>query len=283
MSVERAAVFFLFGAFGFLMVLITVFHVQPATAALLLIGLSVGTMLIIASKPKWRNSKLTLQQKAILVHFDFYKTLTLKERQEFERRVSYLTENKDFMGRKDLVVTERMKVLIAATIAQIGFGFEFITFEDFDKIIIFPKAYYSKQTGHYHKGEVTTSGVIVLSWADFLEGFKISDDGYNVGLHEIAHALRLEDAIPGDEYHFLKEEDLTVWNLIAEKEYDNIRAGKPSFIRTYGGTNRQEFFAVCIEQFFEQSQGFYDALPELYKAMASLMKQDPLSRKRNYF
>ena len=222
MSIERSAVFFMFGGLGFIFLLVTVFHVAPPTAALLFILLSVGAIAFIAFKPNWKTPKLTIQQKAVLVDFDFYKTLTLAERKEFEYRVSYLTQNKEFMGRKDLVVTDRMKVLIAATIAQIGFGFEFITFEDFDKIIIFPKAYYSKYTGHYHKGEVNTSGVIVLSWADFLEGYQIADDGYNVGLHEIAHALRLEDAIPGNEYHFLKETDLAVWNAVAETEFENI-------------------------------------------------------------
>jgi MtfA peptidase len=283
MTVEDSAKLFIFGALGFLVLLVQFFHVEPPIAALLLVGTGTTVMAYLAFKPTWKKPKLTLQQKTILVDFDFYKTLTVPERKEFERRVSYLTANKEFMGRQDLVVTDRMKVLIAATIAQIGFGFEFITFEDFEKIIIFPKAYYSKHTGHYHKGEVNTAGVIVLSWADFLEGFKISDDGYNVGLHEIAHALRFEDALPGKEYHFLKEADLKVWNRTAEKEYDAIRSGKPSFIRSYAGTNRQEFFAVCVEQFFEQPQGFYEALPEVYKAMARLLKQDPLKRKRNYF
>ncbi len=283
MSTGDLAKLYLFGSVLFLVVTIQFLDVPPPFAVLLLIGTGVSGLAYLAYKPSFKKTKLTPEQKAILVDFDFYKTLTQTERVEFERRVSYLTENKEFMGRQDLVITDRMRVLVASTIAQIGFGFEFITFEDFDKIIIFPKAYYSKHTGHYHKGEVTSSGVIVLSWADFLEGFKISDDGYNVGLHEIAHALRLEDAIPGDEYHFLKDVDLNAWNRIAEREYDNIRAGKPSFIRSYAGTNRQEFFAVCIEQFFEQPQGFYDALPELYKAMAKLMKQDPLRRKRNYF
>ncbi|MDB5273612.1 MAG: hypothetical protein JWO58_1979 [Chitinophagaceae bacterium] len=262
------------------MALTAVFKIEWQWAFLILGCIGLAVMIYLAIDPVWKKPKLTLQQQTILLEFDFYKKLNSVERKEFEYRVSYFTQNKEFMGKKDLVVTDRMKVLIAATLAQIGFGFEFISFEDFDKIIIFPKAYYSKQTGRYHKGEVNTSGVIVLSWEDFLEGFRIADDGYNLGLHEIAHALRLEDAIPGDEYHFLKDTDLAVWNAVAETEYDNIRAKKPSFIRSYAGTNRQEFFAVCVEQFFEQPQEFYNALPQLYKAMASLIKQDPLKRKR---
>ncbi len=271
-----------YSAWGFLggIALIFITVVSGGNIGVIAGALVLAIILFFAFQSLKKTPPLTIQQKAILVDFDFYKTLTLPERKEFEYRVSYLTQNKEFMGRKDLVVTDRMKVLIAATIAQIGFGFEFITFEDFDKIIIFPKAYYSKHTGRYHKGEVNAAGVIVLSWADFLEGYQIADDGFNVGLHEIAHALRLEDALPGNEYHFLKETDLAVWNAVAETEYDNIRTGKPSFIRSYAGTNRQEFFAVCIEQFFEQPQEFYDALPQLYKAMARLIKQNPLKRKR---
>lgn len=270
-----------YSAWGFLGGIALIFIIVSGANIAVIAGIVIlAIILFFTFQTLKKTPPLTIQQKAILVDFDFYKTLTLTERKEFEYRVSYLTQNKEFMGRKDLVVTDRMKVLIAATIAQIGFGFEFITFEDFDKIIIFPKAYYSKYTGHYHKGEVNTAGVIVLSWADFLEGYQIADDGFNVGLHEIAHALRLEDAIPGNEYHFLKETDLAVWNAVAETEYDNIRAGKPSFIRSYAGTNRQEFFAVCVEQFFEQPQEFYDALPQLYKAMAGLIKQNPLKRKR---
>ncbi|HSZ71589.1 MAG TPA: zinc-dependent peptidase [Cytophagaceae bacterium] len=280
MTATRSALFFMFGAIGFLMLLIGVFHVPPHVAALLLIGTSVSVMAYLSTKHSIIKAKLTIPQKAILIEFDFYKTLNKTERAEFERRVSYLIQDKEFMGRQNLVVTDRMKVLIAATLAQIAFGFEFISFEDFDKIIIFPKAYYSQHTGHYHKGEVNSSGIIMLSWEDFLEGFRIADDGYNVGLHEIAHALRIEDAIPGNEYHFLKDSDLAVWNALAEPEYDNIRAGKPSFIRSYAGTNRQEFFAVCVEQFFEQPQDFHDTLPQLYNAMAKLLKQNPLKRKR---
>lgn len=283
MTGGSTAVFFMCGSICFLLILVLGFDVHPYTAAVLLFGFVSGSFIYTFLRSKWIIPQLTLQQKAILLDFDFYKTLTLKEKMEFERRVSYLIENKEFMGRNHLVVTDRMRVLIAATIAQIGFGFKFITFEDFDKIIIFPKAYYSKHTGRYHKGEVNSAGVVVLSWTDFLEGYRISDDGYNVGLHEFAHALRLEDALPGDEYHFLKAADLELWNRVAETEYERIRNGNPSFIRSYAGTNRQEFFAVCIEQFFEQPEAFNQALPELYKALAQLIKQDPLKRKRNYF
>lgn len=264
---------------GIVLLLINYFQMPVHFVAIFIIILVISVMSYLAKNENTKKGKLSFEEKSILQGFEFYQTLTKTEQQEFEKRVAFITLNKAFVGRQDLSITPRMKVLIAATFAQIGFGFKFISFEDFDKIIIFPKAYYSKHTGRKHKGEVNSAGVIMLSWADFLEGYNISDDGYNVGLHEIAHALRLEDAMPGEEYHFLKEADLTNWNRVAEREYNSIRAGNTSFIRSYAGTDRQEFFAVCVEQFFEQPQAFYDALPSLYKALAQLMKQDPLKRK----
>jgi MtfA peptidase len=113
-------------------------------------------------------------------------------------------------------------VLIAATIAQIGFGYSFIALENFDKIIIFPKAYYSKYSKRYHTGEVNSAGVIVLSWEDFLQGFSV-EDGFNVGLHEIAHAFQIEDIIPNSEYHYLQDVDLKRWNTVSKTEFNNIR------------------------------------------------------------
>jgi MtfA peptidase len=227
------------------------------------------------------TKSLSPAQKVILNEFKYYSELADPAKKlEFERRVSFLVHSKNFLGKKELVITEKMKVLIASTIAQIGFGYSFITLEHFEKIIIYPKAYYSGYSKRYHKGEVNAAGVIVLSWEDFLQGFNISDDGYNVGLHEIAHAFRIEDAIPNSEYQFIKERDLDRWHKVSEVEYDNIRAGKPSFIRNYAGSNRQEFFAVCVEQFFEQAEAFQKALPELYTALALVLKQDPLQDKR---
>lgn len=49
-----------------------------------------------------------------------------------------------------------------------------------------------------------------------------------------------------------------------------------SFLRSYASTNQQEFFAVCVEHFFEASKSFRENLPQLYSHLCILLNQDPL-------
>lgn len=58
-----------------------------------------------------------------------------------------------------------------------------------------------------------------------------------------------------------------------------IKQKENTFLRPYAGTNREEFFAVCVEQFFEQPEESKENCPERYFTLANLLKQDPLERK----
>jgi MtfA peptidase len=164
--------------------------------------------------------------------------------------------------------------MIAASAVQLTFGLENFKLDYFDRIIIYPEPYYSQVTGYYHKGETNQKGIIVLSWKDFLKGYEISDDTFNVGLHEMAHALDLENRIVGvDKYfktHFEK------WKKIATPAYVKVRDEQDSIFRNYGGTNFTEFFAVSVEHFFERSEEFRDSLPDVYESLSKLLNQDPL-------
>lgn len=51
---------------------------------------------------------------------------------------------------------------------------------------------------------------------------------------------------------------------------------KDHFLRKYASTNREEFFAIAVENFFERPQQFSQTLPHLYTAMVHLLKQDTL-------
>jgi Mlc titration factor MtfA (ptsG expression regulator) len=214
--------------------------------------------------------------------FPYYNSLNRKEKKEFAYRLNYFLRSKDFYGRQNLEITDEMKIMVGASAVQITFGFEPLQLASFDKIILYPKAYYSKYTKGKNKGEVNSAGIIVFSWEDFLKGYQISTDGYNVGLHEMAHAIKIEDFTPTSECAFLDETILMHWQNLTNVEMRKIRNGENNFLRSYAGTNREEFFAVCVEQFFEQAEEFQKYHPELYFTLAELLNQDPLDRKRHY-
>lgn len=227
---------------------------------------------------------LTPLQKAILCkHFRFYKDLDPIKKRSFEKRLKYFLMNKEFIPRKMARVTEEMKVLIGACAVQITFGYQPLKLSTFRKIILYPGQYYSYFSRRKHKGEVNANGFIVLSWEDFLKGYNIPDDGYNLGLHEMAHALRLEDAITKDEFAFINEKHLSDWHKISGREMKKIRSGQTTFLRSYAGSNRDEFFAVCVEYFFEKPIEFKQKLPELYIALGKLLNQDPATKTGNTY
>ena len=87
-----------------------------------------------------------------------------------------------------------MIALLSATAIQVTFGFPRVYLSHFDKIYMFNDAYQSA-SGNYHYDEVNHQGSIILSWNNFVSGLSKVDDGLNLGLHEMAHALKIENSI----------------------------------------------------------------------------------------
>jgi hypothetical protein len=121
-------------------------------------------------------------------------------------------------------------------------------------------------------------GIIVLSWQSFVNGYITPDDAFNVGLHEMAHALRLESIIRNEEYEFFNHELLEKFDNIADGVCLRIQElGMQSVIRPYACTNKHEFFSVAVENFFERPKQLKDELPEIYFILTKLLAQDPLT------
>jgi Mlc titration factor MtfA (ptsG expression regulator) len=211
--------------------------------------------------------KIPLSQLQILhTEFDFYKKLSLKEKKYFEHRVATFIVRYEFHGREGLVVTDQMRVLIAATAIMLTFGMRNYLFTLLDKVIIFPDIYFSSITNNYHKGEFNPRmRAIVFSWKHFLEGFEISNDNLNLGLHEFAHVIHFEG---------LRKTDTS--STIFAASYEDImeQIKRPSnykrlidsnYFRIYAYTNQYEFIAVLLEHFFETPRQFKSEFPELFE------------------
>ena len=220
---------------------------------------------------------LEYQDKRILgKYFGFYRKLPLKSKRIFEYRVGRFMKLTQFVPREMKVVTREMQVLISASAVQITFGFDDVLLSHFERIIVYPDQYFSNSAQRYHKGEVNPSmGVIVLSWKHFAEGYA-SEEGVNLGLHEMAHALQLENVILNSEYGFMSDDAIQHWQQLAEKEITLIQTDQSHFFRKYGGTNQAEFFSVAVENFFERPLEFAAYNSDLYESMCRLLKQNPI-------
>lgn len=223
--------------------------------------------------------KITSAEKAILENkFIYYQRLNQGHKNEFVTKLELVLTGKSFIGRSTIsVVTPEMKILIGATIVMVTFGWNDIRLLHFKKILIYPSTYYSTISKQYHRGEVNPRhGIIVLSWSCFLEGMENQKDGVNLGIHEVAHALKLENQIYYNaESEFFNPEVYHSFQLLADEEIAKIKAGNLTVFRSSGGLNDDEFFAVGLETFFEKPHEFFQYNPELYGNLVRLMRQDP--------
>jgi len=208
-------------------------------------------------------------------YFPYYRQLSPQHQTYFGQRIAYFIYAKKFIPRNIDEVTLEAKVLIAATAIQLTFGLDNVYLQHFDKILVYPDEYYSSITKRFHKGEVNPRfGIIVISWQSFVNGFINPTDSINLGLHEMAHALRLENLIRSRKYQFFNEGLLERFDELANQLCRVINWSE-TFFRPYACTNEHEFFSVAVENFFERPQAFKSAMPELYATLRGLLNQDP--------
>jgi Mlc titration factor MtfA (ptsG expression regulator) len=219
------------------------------------------------------KQKLSFKQRDILrKEYVFYQKLSAQRKQFFEYRIAAFIAKYKFFSRGNFVVTDRSKVLIAATYVMLTFGMRHYLIDVFDKIIIYPEPYFSTVNRKYHKGEFNLGlKALVLSWKDFEEGYRFDSDNQNLGLHEFAHALY---------FHGLKGRDQSSIIFAAAfgkiQEYlvepnilDKLVAS--NYFRIYAYTNQVEFLAVILEHFFETPQVFKKEFPVLYGNVSDMI------------
>lgn len=236
------------------------------------LSLSIGRDLFFYLRPLPSTYRKILEN-----YFEYYKRLSPEKKLDFEKRVNRFIRLKHFIPRDIKEVSDEMKVLISASAVQLTFGLHEIYLTHFDRILIYPDSYYSTINQTYHKGEVNPRwGTIVLSWKDFLEGYEKTTNSRNLGLHEMAHALHLEDRIVKKNHEFLNQKLLDTYLQLSRATIEKIRNGEDHFFRKYAGSNDEEFFAVSVETFFENPEAFLQFHPKLYHTLAGLLQQDPL-------
>lgn len=213
----------------------------------------------------------------LLCKFSYYTNLSSAEKIRFYARLRLFMESKKFTPCQIPEITTEMKALISASAVQLTFGLNKFIFHHFKTILVYPKAFlYSDR--NYHKGNVNIKGSISLSFEDFIEGYADPSDSYNLGLHEMAHALELEYNLK-DEYDAFFGAYYERWLRSAATELVRMNYGQSDFLRKYAASNVKEFFSVCAENFFERPVHMKEKLPEIYKHMTLLLNQDPASGK----
>jgi len=219
-------------------------------------------------------------EKYLSTNFEYYKKLPFRKKKAFGNRAMKFMNNKRFLTRENLVLTNEMKLMIAATAVKLTFGLKEFLLPSFESIIVYPGAFYSKNSKAISKGETNGLGIIVFSWKDFKFGYKYPDDSLNLGYHEFAHAIFIDHFKNNVDDRFSK--NYVKWLLHLKYRQSISEIAQKHIFRAYASANKHEFFAVAVENFFERPEHFRTELPELYSIMTKMFNQDPLSVAKQY-
>ncbi len=211
----------------------------------------------------------------LLKQSSYYGKLSADEKTEFIKRVFLFLEDKQVTGIGGIVIGKPEKLAIAAAATQITFGLPPDPFPDFKQIIVHPDAFNNSTDHQSHRGDIRHSGEIHLSWDYFKQGFDIPDDGINLGLHEMAHALEMEELEYGTSFRASFSAAHDKWEDSAKIAMSDAEVLRRAGFHDYAAANIHEFFACCMEVFFEKPGAMQENLPDLYKNTCVMLGQDP--------
>jgi Mlc titration factor MtfA (ptsG expression regulator) len=208
-------------------------------------------------------------------YIPYYRNLDASLKERFLKRTVEFMAVKKFTF-VDMLEEEHMPLLISAAAVQLTFGLQNYLMDHFNTIYVMRQDY---RYGLYNvpfQGHVNDDG-IYLSWNNFLRAYADYTDGDNVGLHEMAHALAYVNFTANDGVDEGFKSRFYKFSRVGRKVFTRLQNGETTMLGSYAATNYQEFWAVCVENFFERPESFKIQLPELYNAMCNLLNQDMLT------
>lgn len=204
----------------------------------------------------------------------YFVSLSMPMQERFLDRVVKFMRSKEFRYHK-LEEDEMMPVLISGAAVQMTFGLRNFIMEFFPVIHVIRKEYVMHHDNETYFGHVSQNG-IYISWTHFLKGYEDYSDSVNVGLHEMAHAVSYDVFLGMQDRHDRGfKQRLIDFKMEGGPIFRAMREGDPHLLDDYASTNFDEFWAVCIETFFENAEEFRNEEPGLYQAICDLLNQDP--------
>ena len=249
--------------------------------------------------------------------YPFLACLDADERAQLRARSAWLLASKDINGAQGLVLTDTIRLAIAAQAALLILKLDPGLYAGWNEIIVYPGGFlvarsHLDEDGVMHEyveeaaGEAWEGGPVVLSWDEPGAGEDDEEEGlhaFNVVIHEFAHKLDLRTGIADGmpELHGRPGLSARTWRSVLEESLDRythlldtVEAAIPPDVDPespdahpwyaqlpldpYAATDEAEFFAVSSESFFVDPQPLAQALPAWYRLLAAYYGQDPAAR-----
>lgn len=261
----------------------------------------VALALAIALQPWWRARRRralarhpfpAAWRRILKRHVPLVRQLPVDLQLQLKQRMQVFIAEKPFIGCQGLVVTEAMRVVVAAQACLLLLNRPAEHFGNLRQVLLYPGAFVVDKVHHAAggvlrderqvlAGESWSQGQVVLSWDDVLEGAAVADDGRNVVVHEFAHQLDQADGTANGAPALARRADRKRWARVMGNEFAHLERqlaqGEDNLLGAYAATNPAEFFAVASEVFFERGPLLAATRPALFAELAAFYRVDPTS------
>ncbi len=227
-------------------------------------------------------------EQVLQSHVAFFRALPAPERERFRELVKVFLDEVRVTGIQ-AEVDDTVRVLVAASAVIPIFGFHDWEYHRLGEVLVYPNSFGEEyQTmGNADEnilgmvGLKQIRGVMILSKPSLLAGFDAPSTGDNVGIHEFAHLVELEDAENGLPPE-VPRQAVQHWVQYVARELSHPSRNR-SYIRDYAYTNEHEFFAVLAEYFFKSPDLLEKKDPQLYEMLQKMFHQDTASLMKRTF
>ncbi len=210
---------------------------------------------------------------------------------QLKGRMQVFLAEKPFLGCAGLVLSDEMRVTVAAQACLLLLNRPSDYFSDLRQILLYPQSFVVERVATESggvlreqrlalSGESWSQGQVILSWADVLAGAADPADGRNVVIHEFAHQLDQQSGRANGAPALASRRQYQQWSAVLGQEFVLLQAqaatGEATLLSHYGATDPAEFFAVASEVFFEQPQQLQTQHPALYAQLAGFYRVNPV-------
>lgn len=247
---------------------------------------------------RWRRQRVRRQpfpdawRDILKRRVPLFRTLPADLQLQLKKHIQVFLAEKPIIGCRGLVITDEMRVTIAAQACLLLLNRRNHYFPGLRQILVYPGAFIVdrkhmdydgvlQEQRQVLEGESWEQGQVILSWEDTLEGAAVPDDGRNVVIHEFAHQLDQENGEANGAPPMGRRSHVKRWARVMAREYAQLRRVSRLQVDTlldpYGATSPAEFFAVISETFFEQPGPLAEQHPALYEELSRYYRINPLS------
>lgn len=246
----------------------------------------------------WRSESSILRHRPIpdplwaqtLAHYPFLAWRSLEQQQRLRALSTLFLARKQFVPAGGLEITDEMAVAIAAQaclpVMRLGLG----AYAHMGHIVVHPDQVVAHRevmddAGVVHQydevlaGEAMPDGPVMLSWHDVQQARNL-EHGYNVVVHEFAHALDMIGGELDGTPPLPADISQAQWRDVMWQGFDRhseaLARGEDTWLDPYAAeAGLVEFFPVVTEAFFVAPWALRADFADVYALLARFFGEDP--------